>query len=158
MSWRAYAAGIGLLFSSCIGAGAEDACKVPPVEFELSVSSPASPASGEVTLCLVIKVAKSWHIYAETYNDGPEQPLMVALSLPPGAETVGGWIGPDAGSPGVLGEGSQMTYIGNVILTQKLRVHELKKDARLLATISWQACSALLCRPPEKHQILVDLH
>jgi len=105
-----------------------------------------------VTLTFIIraKTAPGWHIYAEGGPAGISQPTRLNLQLPDGIEADGDWTYPEP-TQGPDGSDAQLIYEGEVFFRRRLKVTDAALSGRLSVgcEITYQACDAFSCRPPE---------
>jgi len=97
-----------------------------------------------------LRLPRRWHIYAESGPIGISQPTRLDLHLPDGVEADGDWVYPEP----VQGDGSkgtQLIYEGDVLFRRRLKVTDAASSGRLSVgcEITYQACDAFSCRPPE---------
>ena len=99
-----------------------------------------------------MRIAPGWHSYAVSAANSPYVVTKLELELPEGAEAVGGWqlpaAHPYAAEPGT------MIYEGEVVFLQAVRLGAVLADSPSLhATVSFQACDAYSCLPPDRARV-----
>jgi len=105
---------------------------------------------GTLTFIVRAKTAPGWHIYAEGGSVGISQPTRLDLQLPDGVEADGDWTYPEP-TQGPDGSDAQLIYEGEVFFRRRLKVTDAASSGRLSVgcEITYQACDAFSCRPPE---------
>jgi DsbC/DsbD-like thiol-disulfide interchange protein len=112
------------------------------------------PADVEVprTLTFIIraKTAPGWHVYAADGPVGISQPTRLDLQLPRGVEPDGDWVYPEP-TQGDGGNGAQLVYEGDLVFRRRLKITDAASSGGLSVgcEITYQACDAFSCRPPE---------
>jgi DsbC/DsbD-like thiol-disulfide interchange protein len=110
------------------------------------------PANVEVpaTLTFIIraKTAPGWHVYATDGPVGISQPTRLDLQLPDGVEADGDWVFPE---PAQGDAGTQLVYEGDLVFRRRLKITDAASSGPLSVgcEITYQACDAFSCRPPE---------
>lgn len=108
----------------------------------------AQPGS-DIPLMAVFPVAENWHLYWHNPGDSGMPPRL-ALSLPDGAEQLGGWSLPPPRHLIHAGLGT-FALEGEVVVTTTLRISDdfAGDQLRLSLAANWLVCDDNLCLPGE---------
>lgn len=117
------------------------------VQATLAVVPANASAGEEVELRLTLTVAESWHAYGHTGGPAGQSPLELKTILPSGIEPFGDWVWP---KPEIVYEGRAIEiYTGQQTFTRELKITTASNEVTFRVEVSYQACTAEFCGPPE---------
>ena len=125
-----------------------------PVAFDGQLLGQVAPGA-VLDLAVRVRIAEHWHIYAEVGDNSPYPATRIELTLPAGCVALGDWGRPAAKA---YAEGSETVYEGEVVFLRRVRLGEtLAGGAAIDVEMSWQACDADHCLPPDRRTESVSL-
>ncbi|WP_438480495.1 protein-disulfide reductase DsbD domain-containing protein [Oleiharenicola lentus] len=84
-----------------------------------------------------------------------QQELRIDLKLPAGVEALSDWSWPE---PETVWDGGEIQiYSGKQIFRRKLKIAGASGDITLVAAVSYQACTATMCAPPQTVEVTTTL-
>jgi DsbC/DsbD-like thiol-disulfide interchange protein len=126
----------------------EEPTPTKPVVAQAALRPAATRNGSKLELAIEVHIAPGWHIYAAEGPTGNAIPTSLKWKLPDGVEAAGEWQYPktDRGA-----EEQAEIYEGKVTFRRPLWITERAQPGplELCGELTYQACNAFRCRPPE---------